>query len=45
VIARDFGTRLELMSGLQASDKVIENPPDGVMQGDLVRVAVNEVKK
>jgi len=45
VIARDHGTRLELMSGLQSSDKVIENPPDGVMQGDLVRVAVSEVKK
>jgi multidrug efflux pump subunit AcrA (membrane-fusion protein) len=45
VIARDHGTRLELMSGLQSSDKVIENPPDGVIQGDLVRVAVSEVKK
>lgn len=45
VIARDHGTRLELMSGLQSSDKVIENPPDGVMQGDVVRVAVSEVKK
>lgn len=45
VIARDHGTRLELMSGLQSSDKVIENPPDGVMQGDVVHVAVTEVKK
>lgn len=45
VIARDHGTRLELMSGLQSSDKVIENPPDGVMQGDVVRVSVSEVKK
>mgnify|MGYP006285530539 CR=1 FL=1 len=45
VIARDHGTRLELMSGLQITDKVIENPPDGVMQGDQVRVAVSEPKK
>lgn len=45
VIARDHGTRLELMSGLVSSDQVIENPPDGVMQGDLVHVTFNEVGK
>ena len=38
VIARDHGSRLELLSGLVATDKVIENPPDGVTQGDLVQV-------
>ena len=38
VIARDHGNRLELLSGLEASDKVIENPPDDVTQGDLVQV-------
>ena len=38
VIARDHGNRLELLSGLEANDKVIENPPDGVTQGDLVQV-------
>ncbi len=38
VIARDHGNRLELLSGIQAQDKVIENPPDGVTQGDLVQV-------
>ena len=38
VIARDHGNRLELLSGLEAVDKVIENPPDGVTQGDLVQV-------
>ena len=38
VIARDYGNRLELLSGLQATDRVIENPPDGVTQGDLVQV-------
>jgi RND family efflux transporter MFP subunit len=45
VVAKDHGVRLELMSGLEATDRVIENPPDGVMQGDLVKVAVNENKK
>jgi RND family efflux transporter MFP subunit len=38
VIARDYGNRLELLSGLQSTDRVIENPPDGVTQGDLVQV-------
>ena len=38
VIARDHGNRLELLSGLEANDKVIENPPDGVTQGDVVQV-------
>jgi RND family efflux transporter MFP subunit len=38
VIARDYGNRLELLSGLLATDRVIENPPDGVTQGDLVQV-------
>jgi RND family efflux transporter MFP subunit len=38
VIARDYGNRLELLSGLQPSDRVIENPPDGVTQGDQVQV-------
>ena len=45
VIARDHGSRLELLSGLERTDRVIENPPDGVMQGDLVRVAAAENKK
>jgi len=38
VITRDHGNRLELLSGLQTTDRVIENPPDGVTQGDLVQV-------
>ena len=38
VIARDYGNRLEFLSGLQSTDRVIENPPDGVTQGDLVQV-------
>jgi RND family efflux transporter MFP subunit len=38
VIARDHGNKLELQSGLLASDRVIENPPDGVTNGDAVLV-------
>ena len=44
VIARDYGSRIELLSGIAATDRVIENPPDGVMQGDLVQVATVEAK-
>ena len=45
VVAKDHGVRLELLSGLESTDRVIENPPDGVMEGDLVKVAVVENKK
>lgn len=38
-IARDLGKTLEIQSGLDANDRVIENPPDGVLDGDAVKVA------
>jgi RND family efflux transporter MFP subunit len=38
-IARDLGKTLEIQSGLSASDQVIENPPDGITDGTLVKVA------
>ncbi len=38
-ITRDMGTRIELGGGLTASDRVIANPPDGIADGDVVRVA------
>ena len=44
VIAKDHGSRVELLSGLSPTDRVIENPPDGVTQGDLVQVATVEAK-
>jgi membrane fusion protein, multidrug efflux system len=43
-IARDLGTSLELASGLTPQDRVIESPPDGVGNGDTVRVANAEGK-
>jgi hypothetical protein len=30
---------IELAAGLAADDRVIESPPDGIANGDLVRVA------
>jgi RND family efflux transporter MFP subunit len=38
-IVRDMGTRIELGGGLTAADRVIANPPDGIAEGDVVRVA------
>ena len=44
VIARDHGSKVEILSSIQASDKVIENPPDGVAQGDVVQISTVEAK-
>jgi RND family efflux transporter MFP subunit len=38
-IERDLGPVVELASGVAATDRVIENPPDGVGDGALVRLA------
>ena len=39
-IARDLGKKLEVQSGLTNTDMVIENPPDGLSDGDQVNIAV-----
>jgi membrane fusion protein, multidrug efflux system len=38
-IARDLGRDIELASGLSGDDRVIVAPPDGLADGDQVRVA------
>lgn len=38
-VARDLGTTIEIAAGLAPDDRVIESPPDGVGDGDTVRVA------
>jgi membrane fusion protein, multidrug efflux system len=38
-LSRDLGATVELSSGIRPTDRVIENPPDGVAKGDVVRVA------
>jgi RND family efflux transporter MFP subunit len=37
---RDLGAVVELASGLSPTDRVIENPPDGIGNGTTVRLAV-----
>jgi membrane fusion protein, multidrug efflux system len=38
-IGTDLGTRVEITAGLHAGERVIDNPPDSLSAGDLVRVA------
>jgi RND family efflux transporter MFP subunit len=38
-IERDLGAVVEVASGITPSDRVIENPPDGIADGTLVRLA------
>ena len=37
-IAADLGTTVEINSGLTASDRVVDNPPDSLRSGDVVRI-------
>src|SRR5208282_6247732 len=37
-IGRDLGQTVEVSSGLSRDDRVIDNPPDSLRSGDLVRV-------
>ena len=38
-IVRDLGAVVEIAAGLAPTDRVIQNPPDGITTGDIVRVA------
>ncbi|WP_233888120.1 efflux RND transporter periplasmic adaptor subunit [Paraburkholderia flagellata] len=38
-IGTDLGTRVEITAGLHAGERVIDNPPDSLASGDLVRLA------
>jgi RND family efflux transporter MFP subunit len=39
VIGRDYGDRVEVLSGLQANDQIILNPSDSLLDGANVRLA------
>jgi RND family efflux transporter MFP subunit len=38
-LGRDFGTEVEVVSGLDGNEKVITNPPDSLVEGQQVRSA------
>jgi membrane fusion protein, multidrug efflux system len=40
-IQTDLGTHVEIASGLNANDRVIDNPPDSLASGDEVRLQGN----
>jgi membrane fusion protein, multidrug efflux system len=41
-IARDLGRDIELASGVTVEDRVISTPPDGIVDGDAVRVVATK---
>jgi membrane fusion protein, multidrug efflux system len=41
-IGRDFGTHVEVTTGLVASDRVIDNPGDAITAGETVRITREE---
>ncbi|MEJ0004697.1 MAG: efflux RND transporter periplasmic adaptor subunit [Pararobbsia sp.] len=43
-INHDFGDTVEIGSGLTAEDRVIDTPPDGLVDGDTVQVATTDKK-
>ncbi|MGH7991173.1 MAG: hypothetical protein ACREDS_13410 [Limisphaerales bacterium] len=38
-LGRDFGDFIEVFDGLNASDRVIDNPPDSIAEGMSVQIA------
>lgn len=44
-LARDMGKTVEISAGLTPEDRVIENPPDGIVEGQAVRVAEDKPVK
>ena len=39
-LGRDFGTQVEVLAGLKPGDRVIDSPPDAILDGQTVRIAV-----
>ena len=37
-VARDMGDSVEIASGLTSADRIIDSPPDGIANGDAVRI-------
>src|SRR5438093_11627820 len=42
-VGRDFGTTIEIVGGVTPSDKVILNPADSLVTGDVVRIAATSI--
>jgi RND family efflux transporter MFP subunit len=44
-LGRDFGNEVEVIAGLNPTDKVIVNPPDSLVTGELVRIVSSSEEK
>jgi hypothetical protein len=38
-LGTDFGSEVEILSGLSATDRVVSNPADSLADGDVVTLA------
>jgi hypothetical protein len=43
-MGRDFGSSVEVVSGISSDDRVVVNPPDSLEEGQLVRVVTEDAK-
>lgn len=43
-LGRDYGTHVEVVSGLSPTDRVIDSPPDSLLDGEEVRVVKRQVE-
>jgi RND family efflux transporter MFP subunit len=41
-VGRDYGTEVEILSGVSAQDRIIINPPDSILAGALVKVRAEQ---
>ena len=44
-LGRDLGNRVEIQSGLSLTDRLIDNPPESIEAGAVVRIAGSDAKK
>jgi RND family efflux transporter MFP subunit len=42
VLGRDFGSEVEVVSGLSGQENVMVNPPDSLVEGEQVQIAQNQ---
>lgn len=45
VLTRDLGSSVEIGAGLSGADRVVDNPPEALIDGDLVRIAGASAQK
>jgi len=42
-VGRNLGTRVEILTGLAPSDRVVDSPPDSLAAGDLIQITVEPI--